>query len=118
MYANYKITFFKNHYFVKLDKEFISFEMALVHKSKSRRNPLDGSEKLDHFVTLGHTQVHHFIESGTTNQSLSCLCFKQARREFVAKDSFQAKHGCFRQRTDMIARILLPFLTPIFTDGT
>jgi len=41
--------------------------MALVHKSKSRHNPIVESEKLSHFVTLRHTQVRHSVESGTAN---------------------------------------------------
>ncbi|MFH2104151.1 MAG: hypothetical protein ABIJ39_12435, partial [Chloroflexota bacterium] len=46
--------------------------MALVHKSKSRRNPSIGLEWLGDlpqrgcYVTLGHTQVCDFVESGTT----------------------------------------------------
>ena len=43
------------------------FWMALVHKSKSRHNPFDGREKLCHFVTLGHPQMCHFVESSTAN---------------------------------------------------
>ena len=92
--------------------------MALVHKSKSRHNPLDRSEKLCHFVTLGHALMSHFVESGTANQGLRCLRFKKTCREFIAKDGFQAKHGRLHQGADMIARILLPFLTPIFPYGT
>jgi hypothetical protein len=72
-------------------------EMALVHKSKSRHNPFVGSEKLCHLVTLGHTEVSHFVESSTANQCLRCLRFKQTRREVVAENGFQAKDGCLRQ---------------------
>ena len=44
-----------------------ALRMALVHKSKSRRNPFVESGKLCHFITLRHTQVCHFIKSGATH---------------------------------------------------
>src|SRR6266508_3152349 len=43
--------------FMNLSSFSLQSLMALVHKSKSRRNPLDGSEQLCHFVSLGHTQM-------------------------------------------------------------
>ena len=61
--------------------------------------------------------MRHFVESGATNQCLCCLRFKQTCREVVAEDGFQAKHGGLRQGTDMIARILLPCLASVFTNG-
>ena len=42
-------------------------QTALVHKSKSRRNTSIGLIELGDFVTLGHTQVRHSIESGATD---------------------------------------------------
>ncbi len=62
--------------------------VALVHKSKSRRNPLDGSEQLCHFVSLGHTQMRHFVKSGAPNERLGCLRFKQTCREIITENSF------------------------------
>ena len=40
---------------------------ALVHKSKSRRNPSIGLYRLGNFKALRHTQMRHSIESGTTD---------------------------------------------------
>ena len=48
-------------------KNHFQFLMALVHNSKSRRNPSVGSEKLCRFVTLRHAQVGHFVESHTAD---------------------------------------------------
>ena len=40
---------------------------ALVHKSRSRRNPSIGIMRLGNFVALRHTQVRHSVESRATD---------------------------------------------------
>jgi hypothetical protein len=40
---------------------------ALVHKSKDRRNSTIRKKRLGDFITLGHTQVCHFVKSHATD---------------------------------------------------
>ena len=45
----------------------VTVDGALVHKSRSRRNPSIGTMRLGNFVALRHTQVRHSVESRTTD---------------------------------------------------
>jgi hypothetical protein len=48
---------------IKIDKNFQQLRMALVHKSKSRRNPRIRHERSGNPVALRHAQMSHLVQS-------------------------------------------------------
>ncbi len=75
-------------------------------------------EELRNRVTFRHAEMGHLVERYTTNERLRSLSFQQAGGKFVTKDSFQAEHDGFCQRTNVIAGIILPLLPSVFANVT
>jgi len=68
--------------------------------------------KLSNRITIRHTQLGHTIESRAFDACLGDLPGYSPRAQVIAKDDLETKHSSLCQRTAMIARFLLPALTP------
>ena len=48
-------------------------------------------------VAIRHTQAGHAIQCGTFDSRFSLLAVRLPSVQMIAKDGFEAKHGCFSQ---------------------